>query len=77
MISKLSAPPADIEQVKQAIFDKINELIEAVNQVSSGKATGGNPGDMRVVQGSDKFTYIEVRTANGWARSSAFSEQPK
>ena len=59
-----------ISRTVQQIYDDINQIINAVNQVADeGRSLAkGKEGDIRVVKDSVNGTYkIEAKTIDGWA----------
>ena len=80
-ISKKSAPSIPenltsnvINSLIDELYDHLNELINAVNQGNTTKekpSTQGKSGDIQVVRGSDGKYYLDIKTDEGWLRSSA------
>tara|TARA_Y100001938_G_C7762203_1_gene269126 strand:+ start:192 stop:443 length:252 start_codon:yes stop_codon:yes gene_type:complete len=71
-LQKKRAPRSnpDIERTIQQVYDDINQVINAVNQVADeGRSLAkGKEGDIRVVKDSATNTYkIEAKTIDGWA----------
>ena len=68
---------AQIDRGLNQISDKLNEIIDSVNQrdVSDVKSlTRGKPGDIRLsLDSTDGNYYIDGRTDEGWVRSSAMT----
>ena len=65
----------DINRVVQDIYGAINELIDSVNssQVSLGETVKGKTGDLRIVKIAENDYRFEIRTDEGWAKSSGFT----
>jgi hypothetical protein len=63
------------KQIERFLDDLNREMVKLKKAVNQGAAAGksrsdapGKSGDIRVINDMDKF-YLEVRTAQGWARS--------
>ncbi len=84
-MSKRPTPPSvadpEVQRIVQDIYDRLGQMHDAVNQAQKAQPsnTEGKAGDIRVVKGADGKHYVEVRTDEGWARSSTdtFTLQPK
>jgi hypothetical protein len=63
-----------INKVVEQIYDHLNELINAVNQGQSSKekvSSEGKSGDIQVVRGDDGKYYLDIKTDEGWVRSTS------
>lgn len=69
MISKLSKRDKDLERAVELIYDKLNELIDAVNQPVKKE---GNPDErerIRIVNVEGNTYKVEIKTDKGWMES--------
>lgn len=69
MISKLRSPDKNIERSIQNLYDKINEIITAVNQESRPESKGIDQEKMRIVEKASGAFGVEFRTRKGWVES--------
>ena len=70
-ISRLRTPNKNTERAIQDIYDKLNQLVDAVNLKPTGatKAVDAN-NNMRFIEKADGFS-MEFKTSKGWVESSS------
>ena len=69
MISRIRFNASDIPRSLDQIADKLNELIDAINQTPSYERTPSKEEKMRVITKDDGTVKVEFKSTDGWVES--------
>jgi len=69
MISKLRAPDKDIDRAIRNIYDKLNELIDAVNSPATTEGNNSSTEKIRLVKLANGTRRIEFNFGDEWYKT--------
>jgi len=65
-ISKVRNSDKNNDRSIQHLYDKLNELVDAINQNSTTESSGTNKEKIRLVEQADGTRVLEARFKDGW-----------
>lgn len=69
MIHKIASPDSNVERALQELYKKINEIINAVNQVSTREGSSSTTETIRRVKKNDGTYAVQFKVEDGWIES--------